>query len=109
MGIKLDIKDGMYMTLEEVRYKNIVVPKGFVFDGVTVKRLFRFMFSNKDLIKGLKASCIHDYMCRHKKLYGRKTATKYLVDIWVADGLSLFKANIVSFCVNFYQFFKKWN
>lgn len=95
-----------YVTDEEVRYNGLVVPEGFKFDGVTLMAPFTFLFSSKDFVKGIRASCFHDYMCRDKKNYYRQYATKVLVDIWKEDGLNPVKAWIVGVAVNIYQRFK---
>lgn len=97
-----------YRTIKELKYKDIVVPKGFEFDGVTVKAPFTFLFSNKDLRQGIRASCFHDYMCQHKDKYKRKYATDILVEVWQEDGLEDFKAWFVRWSVNLYQWFNGW-
>lgn len=102
------VKDGMYVTTKALYYKNVVVPQGFVFDGVTIKAPFTFLFSNKDLRNGIRASCFHDYMCKNKHMYKRKYATKILCELWEHDGLNKFKVKIVYHCVNIYQLFKCW-
>lgn len=95
-----------YVTLRDLEHDGVIVPKGYVFDGVTVKAPFTFIFSNKDLRKGIRASCFHDWICEHRSEYTRKYATDLLVDLWRQEGLSSFKAFIVKISVNFYQFFK---
>ena len=95
-----------YVTLRDLEYDGVIVPKGYVFDGVTVKAPFTFIFSNKDLRQGIKASCFHDWICLHKSEYSRKYATDLLVNLWKRDGLNSFKSFIVKISVNFYQFFK---
>ena len=97
-----------YQTVVPLVYKGISVPKGFVFDGVTVKAPFTFLFSNKDLRQGIRASCFHDFMCRHKNQYSRKFATDILVKIWREDGLENWKAFFVRLSVNLYQWFNGW-
>lgn len=97
-----------YQTAVSLEYKGIIVPKGFVFDGVTVKAPFTFLFSNKDLRQGIRASCFHDYMCKHKDRYSRKFATDILVKIWMEDGLEYWKAYFVRLSVNLYQWFNGW-
>ena len=97
-----------YKTIKELTYKGITVPKGFEFDGVTVKAPFTFLFSNKDLRQGIRASCFHDYMCQHKDKYKREYATDILVEVWQEDGLEDFKAWFVRWSVNLYQWFNGW-
>lgn len=100
--------DGInYVTLHTLEYDNIKVPKGFIFDGVTVKVPFTFIFSTKDLRQGIEASCFHDYICQHKDKYTKEYATKILIDLWRKNGLNKWKAFIVKISVNFYQYFKK--
>lgn len=99
--------DGInYITLRRIKYKNITIPKGYIFDGVTVKAPFTMLFSNKDLKQGIYASCIHDWICQHKENYYRKDATNILVKIWQEWGLEPVKAFIVKISVNIFQFFK---
>lgn len=104
--MEFGIKGLNYVTLQELRHDHLIVPKGFEFDGVTVKAPFTFIFSSKDLRKGIRASCFHDYMCRDKSKYYRRYATKVLVEIWEHDGLSPFKGWIVKVFVNAYQAIK---
>lgn len=106
--LEFAVCDSNYVTLRDLQYQDIVVPKGFMFDGVTVKAPFIFIFSNKDLRQGIRASCFHDFMCQNKEKYSRKQATDLLVEIWKQDGLESFKSWIVRFSVNFYQWLKGW-
>lgn len=95
-----------FVTLKDIKYGDIIVPKGYVFDGVTAKAPFTFIFSTKDLRQGIRASCIHDWMCEHRSQYTREYSTKVLVDIWKEDGLNGYKAFIAKISVNVYQFFR---
>lgn len=97
-----------YVTLSDLSYKGINIPKGFEFDGVTVKAPFSLLLSSKDMRQGIRASCFHDWLCLHKDVYGRKYATNILVEIWHEDGLNTFKAWIVKISVNLFQFFRGW-
>ena len=103
------VVDDKYVTLRDLRYDDITVPKGFVFDGVTVKAPFTFIFSNKDLRQGVRASCFHDFMCRNKTQYKRKQASLVLTALWKQDGLNPFKAWIVFWCVELYQWCRGWH
>lgn len=95
-----------YVTLKDLEHDGIKIPKGYVFDGVTVKAPFTLLFSTKDLRQGIRASCFHDWICQNKKNYTREYSTKVLVDIWKQDGLNKYKAFIVKISVNVYQFFR---
>lgn len=95
-----------YVTLKDMEYDGIKVPKGYVFDGVTARAPFTFLFSTKDLRQGIRASCFHDWICEHRAEYTREYATDVLVDIWRKEGLNRYKAYIVKICVNVYQMIK---
>lgn len=95
-----------YVTLKDLEHDGIKIPKGYVFDGVTVKAPFTLLFSTKDLRQGVRASCFHDWLCEHREEYTREYATDVLVDIWQKDGLNKFKAFIAKISVNVYQFFR---
>lgn len=95
-----------YVTLRDLEYDGVIVPKGYVFDGVTSRAPFTFLFSTKDLRQGIRASCFHDWLCEHQAEYTREYATDVLVDIWEKDGLNKFKAFIAKISVNVYQFFR---
>ena len=104
--VDFGVKDGKFITLREIHHHDVTVKEGYTFDGVTVKVPFRFIFSNRDLLKGVHASCIHDFMCENRRYFDRRIATNYLVNIWRGDGLSDFKAKLVKLFVNIYQYFK---
>jgi hypothetical protein len=101
-------KDYKYVTLRRIINYEMSIPAGFEFDGVTVKAPFTFIFSNKNLRQGIRASCFHDWMCLDKKTFGRREATEILVSMWCADGLSPFKGWVVSIFVNAFQRLKGW-
>lgn len=105
---KFIVHGDKFATICDLKYLDMIIPKGFLFDGVTIIAPFGFLFSNKDLNQGLEASCFHDFMCLHKDKYSRKQATKVLIDIWRDNGLENFKASIAKFAVNIYQWFKGW-
>lgn len=105
-GVKMFEINGLnYITTEELQYDGIIIPKGFEFDGVTVKAPFTLLFSNKDLRQGIRASCFHDWLCQHKSDYTREYSTNVLVDIWRQDGLNYWKSVFVKVSVNVYQYF----
>jgi len=102
------VREG-FMVAEDLHYSCITVPKGFVFDGITLKRPWGMLFTSKDLFNGLRAAAFHDYMCKNKEHYRRSFATDVLVAIWREDGLCKSKAMIVKFCVNLFQRFRGWD
>ncbi|MBK2258992.1 DUF1353 domain-containing protein [Francisella philomiragia] len=44
---------------QEFRYKDIIVPKGFTFNGNSIPRFFRWFLGKYEY---LEASCVHDYL-----------------------------------------------
>ncbi|WP_265658590.1 DUF1353 domain-containing protein [Francisella philomiragia] len=55
---------------QDFRYKDIVVPKGFVFNGNSIPRLFRWFLGKYEY---LEASCIHDYLYDTKSNHLKKS------------------------------------
>lgn len=108
MDISFGVTETGYITLKELTFRNVNVPKGFVFDGVTVKAPFTMLFSQKNLRNGVRASCFHDFMCMQKNIYKRRKATKILCDIWHQDGLGKIKTFVVYYLVDIYQLLKGW-
>lgn len=102
-----------YVTLRDLTFKNVTVPKGYIFDGITAKAPFTVIFSNDDLRNGIKAACFHDYLCDNKNLCRRKEATTILINLWKQDGLgrkwyNSWKPWLVYVCVEIYQIMKGW-
>lgn len=98
--------------IDSKRKLNIEIPKLYKFDGVTTKAPFTFMFSNNDLRKGVRAACIHDWICENKHNFTRKESTEILVEQWVKDGLgdmfwTRWKPSVVYWSVFLFQCFKK--
>ena len=56
--LKINYKQKLSLT-SSFKYKDIIVPKGFSFDGNTVPRWARFFIGQYEYIQ---ASCIHDYL-----------------------------------------------
>ena len=56
-----------FILLEDFKYKDHVVPKGFITDGATIPRIFWFIYppNRPDY---LPAAVIHDYLCE-KEMY----------------------------------------
>lgn len=113
--VKINIKDFdfavydiKYITLHRLSYKDVKIPRGFIFDGVTVPAPFTLLFSNKDLRQGIKASCFHDFMCQNKAKFSRQEATNILIELWLQAGLNKFKAKIAKLSINIYQWLKGW-
>lgn len=55
--------EGGYELVEEFRYKDIVVPKGFRTDGLTIKIRLLYMFIGKYDPRCIEAAVVHDYLC----------------------------------------------
>lgn len=102
-----------FVTTENLSFRNIIVPKGFVFDGVSLPWFVMFLFTHNELKRGIRASCFHDWMCENKDKFSRREATKILYDIWKQDGLgrnliTIWKPWVVYVFVEIYQICKGW-
>ena len=56
------LKNHKFKLVEEVWFKDIVIPKGFRTDGASVPRLFWFIFP-PNRTDYLPCAIIHDYLC----------------------------------------------
>lgn len=102
--VEFMVIDDAYITIKELVYKDIVIPKGYMFDGLTIWIPFTMFFGTQDIRRGIKASCFHDWLCDNRQNYTMTEATKILIELW--KGLSPFQAFLVKISVNIYQFFR---
>jgi CTP:phosphocholine cytidylyltransferase-like protein len=86
---------------EEVMYKNITVPVGYISDGLT-------KLINKYAPNCIRAALVHDYICSTGCLT-RKTGDKYFEEILKLDGVGWFKRKRMYWAVRSYAIvtFKK--
>ncbi len=74
-------------------YKNIVVPSGFIYDGNSIPRAFRWFLGKFEY---MRASCVHDWLydVRCTNNINRKQADNIYRDMLIELGVSKIKANI---------------
>ena len=110
--MKVEVTGGAYRLAEELIVdimpddpigQTEVIPAGFCFDGPTASRLACLFLTHKDLVRGVRAACLHDWMCAHKADYTLAESTRALVDAWRADGLRRWKCALVYAAVYAYQ------
>jgi hypothetical protein len=75
-----------YILLEEYRYKDVVVPVGFVTNGADIPRVF-WSFYPPNKSDYLPAVVVHDYLC---SIGEYEKADRYFREILVALGSSVF-------------------
>lgn len=97
-----------YVSLRKRTFRNVTVPEGFVFDGVSVPWFVMWMFTHNELKRGMRASCFHDFLCENRGQCKRKEATSILLKLWKEDGLgkrwyTSWKPWIVYIFVELYQ------
>ena len=102
-----------YITLHLWTFRNINVPEGFVFDGVSVPWFATFLFTHNDLKRGIMASAFHDFMWENKDKFKRREATSILIKLWKQAGLgsrwyTSWKPWVVYISVELYQMAKGW-
>jgi hypothetical protein len=72
------LEDGQEVLLASFRYRDQVVPAGFVFDGASTPRLFWSIIP--PFKKTKRAACVHDWMCKNaKNNKDRKKADQYFL------------------------------
>lgn len=109
------VRYGLFFNTKEVTYSgygtDVHIPVFESSDGPTLNFFTRMFFSQREILLGTDAALVHDYMCRHKDQYDRKTSSRMLRDIWIACGLNKIKGYMMYGCVDFYQWLrhgKEW-
>lgn len=102
-----------YVSLRKRTFRNVTVPEGFLFDGISIPWFVMFLFTHNELKKGLQAACFHDFMCENKGVYRRREATSVLLKLWKNAGLGnrwymAWKPWVVYCFVEIYQICKGW-
>ena len=90
-----------YFLLKEYRYRDVVVPVGFVTNGADIPRLFWSIYppNRSDY---LPAVIVHDYLCSIREY---EKADKYFKEILVALGISDFDVFVLHGGVRFYSLY----
>ena len=90
-----------YIVNNELTYKEVVVPVGYVTNGADIPRIFWSLFppNRSDY---LPAVIIHDYMCDN---CDRMVANKYFEEILVELGVGKFSRIALTGAVNLYTMF----
>lgn len=101
------LKNHRYKIIEDIKFKDIVVPKGYRTNGGNVPRVFWFFLPPNESTF-LPVYCIHDYLCDLKQY---KKADKYLLEAGKELDTPKFKLYIIYFTVRLYHIirYKKWN
>ncbi len=102
----LPLKSGReWMVLEDYIYKRgsltIVVPKGFVYDGASIPRIFWRLIGPPMAGKYAHAALLHDYLCVYRgyKLHGkwvaitRQQADDFMLTVMVEDDVDWWRRN----------------
>ena len=97
-----------YILLEEYRYKDVVVPVGFVTNGADIPRLF-WSFYPPNRSDYLPAVIVHDWLCSEAKRLGDDSlyekADEYFKEILVALGIDDVDVFVLWGGVRFYSKF----
>lgn len=84
----------------ELNGKQLVVPKGYVFDGSSVPRFLWFIFP-PSYSPAWRGSCVHDYGLSHGyKKYPQEYWDSLLREFILHDGGSTFVANLFKWAVS---------
>lgn len=86
--LKVGVIEDLRVVLEDFVYKDITVPKGFVFNGNSVPRFARPILGQYDY---LECSCVHDFLYDKESDYlrlTRKYADKLYKNMLIEFGCS---------------------
>ena len=101
-----------YSLLNDIRYKSNVIDgkivrvyinKGFRWNGSDIIKLFWRVIGSRFNPEYLPASCVHDFMVNNAHKYTNKQASIVFRDILILYGVNKIKANVMCFCVYWWQ------
>ena len=95
------LPENKYILVEDYRYRDVVVPVGFITNGADIPRLFWSIYppNRSDY---LPAVLVHDYLC---SIGEYEKADEYFREILVALGISFFDVFILYGGVRFYSLY----
>ena len=96
------LKEHKFRVVRDIKYKDIVIPKGFKTDGASVPRLFWFIFP-PNRTDYLPCAIIHDYLC-DKGEY--KKADKYFKECLNTLKVNFFSKICLYSAVRVYHYIK---
>ncbi len=94
---------------EQVEYR-FRIEKGYRFDGATINRLFWRLIGSKTEPEFQISAMVHDVLTENKGFINndRLLSSKVFRGLLLASGVSKFKADVMTFCVDGYQRFCHW-
>jgi len=99
-GIKISPLEGdRYMLLEDFKYKDIIIPKGYKTNGANIPRIF-WSFWPPNRSNYMPAVIVHDYLCDMEE-YNK--ADKYFSEILLYLNVSRITAFLFYYSVKYYH------
>lgn len=94
---------------EQIEY-SFWIDKGFRFNGADIPRIFWRLIGSMTEPEFQIPALIHDYSCSNKDCLknDRLLSSKVFRGLLLASGVSKFKADVMTFCVDGYQHFCHW-
>ena len=119
IGFNCSNKLEPFYTLNEINFiicwdkknrKLFSIGKNFTSDGCTLKyKIIRFIFGCPHTPEYLRGSIIHDYFCKNRHLIDRKSASTAMRDLFIIDGVPVYKAYLMYIGVEIFQkFWRHW-
>lgn len=95
-----------YILIEDYTFKNITVPRGFIFDGATIPKLFWKVHGHPFRPNFVAAALIHDYGLYHKD-FKRKEVNSLFYELLKLNNVPRWKAKQMYWAVSLYtKYFK---
>jgi len=95
------LPENRYILIEKYKYRDVVVPVGFVTNGADIPRAF-WSFYPPNRSDYLPAVIVHDYLC---SIGEYEKADRYFREILVALGISDFDVFVLWGGVRFYSIY----
>ena len=89
--------------------KTLIIKKGFISDGCTIPRPFRWLFGCNHTPEYIPAAITHDFCCENKNKIPRKEVSELFEIMLILEGVNPKKAKQMAFWMDLYQrYINRW-
>ena len=92
-SIRLDVDVEVSIHFEVMRSKEMVIKKGFLFDGASIPPVFWGLIGEPDDTDFIEAALVHDYLYRRR--YNRAISDQIFKEFLIREGVWGWKASLM--------------